>query len=99
MNKWTLATLAFALAPLQVTFAHHSNAPHYDANKPVSIEGVVSDFKFVNPHVVIFVDMANEDGTVSTWNCAYTAATALRRNGWSKDLFSALCGRLCQDSG
>jgi len=89
MNKWTLATLAFALAPLQVTFAHHSNAPHYDANKPVSIEGVVSDFKFVNPHVVIFVDMANEDGTVSTWNCAYTAATALRRNGWSKDLFSA----------
>ncbi len=66
MKKWTLATLAFALAPLQVTFAHHSNAPHYDANKPVSIEGVVSDFKFVNPHVVIYVDMANEDGTVST---------------------------------
>ena len=89
MKKWTLAILACALVPLQVALAHHSNAPHYDASKPVSIEGVVSDFKFVNPHVVIFVDMANEDGTVSTWNCAYTAATALRGNGWSKDLFSA----------
>jgi len=89
MKKWALATLACALAPLHDALAHHSNAPHYDANIPVSIEGVVSDFKFVNPHVVIYVDMANEDGTVSTWNCAFTAATALRRNGWSKDLFSA----------
>lgn len=89
MKKWTLATLVCVLAPLHVALAHHANTPHYDASKAVSIEGVVSDFKFVNPHVVVYVDMANEDGTVSTWNCAFTAATALRRNGWSKDLFSA----------
>ena len=67
--------------------AHHSSAPHFDANKTVSIEGVVTEFKLVNPHAWLYLDVEDENGTVHNWNCEMTAASALRRNGWTADLF------------
>lgn len=68
--------------------AHHSSNPHYDSNKPIALEGVVTDFKFVNPHAYLYFDVTNADGTVSNWNCEMSAASQLKRNGWTKELFA-----------
>jgi len=68
--------------------AHHSSAPHFDANSPMSIEGVITEFKFVNPHAYLYIDVTNSDGTVTNWNCEMNAASALKRNGWTKELFA-----------
>jgi len=68
--------------------AHHSSNPHYDPNKPIALEGVVTGFKFVNPHAYLYFDVTNEDGTVTNWNCEMSAASQLKRNGWSKELFA-----------
>jgi hypothetical protein len=68
--------------------AHHSGFPHFDSTKPVVIEGVVKNFKFVNPHAYIYVDVTDENGEVVTWNCEMNAATGLRRAGWTEELFS-----------
>ena len=35
--------------------AHHSNAPHYDRERPITIEGVVEEFEFVNPHAFLHI--------------------------------------------
>ncbi|MGI9203250.1 MAG: DUF6152 family protein [Woeseiaceae bacterium] len=80
-----LALLAF-LTTASVN-AHHSSAPHFDANSPVTVEGVITEFKFVNPHAYLYIDVTNSDGTVTNWNCEMSAASALKRNGWSKELF------------
>lgn len=64
--------------------AHHSNAPHYDANRPVQIEGVVTEFEFVNPHAFVHVEVAGDSGAVA-WDCEMAAAIMLSRRGWSAD--------------
>jgi hypothetical protein len=69
-------------------YAHHSSAPHFDADTPVQIEGVVTAFKFVNPHAWLYIDVTDADGNVANWNCEMGAATGLRRSGWTKELFS-----------
>jgi hypothetical protein len=83
-----IVTATLSILSVSAALAHHSSAPHFDANTPIQIEGVVTAFKFVNPHAWLYIDVANSDGTVENWNCELGAATGLRRNGWTKDLFS-----------
>ena len=85
--KRILAVLVCASLPLQMATAHHSSNPHYDMSKPVSIVGEVVEFKFVNPHAFLYLNVRNEDGSVSLWNCEFQAASKHRRDGWTADLF------------
>ncbi len=39
---------------------HHSIAGVYDNTRQVSIEGVVAEYHFVNPHPFLIVDVKNE---------------------------------------
>lgn len=68
--------------------AHHSSAPHFDRNKPIEISGVVTKFRFVNPHAYLYLDVTDENGEVATWNCEMAAASSLRRSGWTNELFA-----------
>lgn len=43
--------------------AHHSIAGVYDSSQPVTIDGVVAEFAFVNPHPYVVVDVADSGGT------------------------------------
>ncbi len=82
-----LALLICILAPLPFAVAHHSASPHYDVSKPISLVGEVVEFKFVNPHAFLYLDVENEDGSVSRWNCEFSAASKHRRDGWTKEIF------------
>ena len=87
MKTWMIAALACAMLPVHTAVAHHSSSPHYDANKPVSIVGEVVEFKFVNPHAFLYLNVTNADGSASLWNCEFQAASKHRRDGWAKDIF------------
>ena len=50
------AVLSFILA----FFLHHSIAGVYDNTRQVTIDGVVAEFHFVNPHPFVLVDAKNE---------------------------------------
>ena len=39
---------------------HHSIAGVYDSNRQVTIEGVIAEFHFVNPHPFVVLDANNE---------------------------------------
>src|SRR5690606_34428965 len=45
------------------------------------------EIALINPHSWIYLDVVNDDGTVSEWKCELRGATVLRRSGWSKDMF------------
>src|SRR5262245_3858923 len=44
---------------------HHSIAGVYDTSRQVTIEGVVSQFQFVNPHPYLLLDVKNGAGMQS----------------------------------
>ena len=64
--------------------AHHSFAAEYDANKPITLKGVVSKIEWTNPHARFYVDVKETDGTTSTWNLELASPNVLTRNGWTR---------------
>ena len=84
-----LAVLAGLLLAIAVpVHAHHSSAPHFDSTKSLTLVGVVTSFKLVNPHAYVYFDVTGQDGKVTNWNCEMTAASVLLRSGWTGDLFT-----------
>ena len=49
------------------THAHHSIAGVYDNEKKVTIEGIVAQFQFVNPHPFLMMDVKQDDGSAQPW--------------------------------
>ena len=64
-------------------FAHHGSAA-YDMSKTVTVTGTVTDFQFVNPHVLVSIDVKDPSGKVEKWEGELTSPNHLARAGWTK---------------
>ena len=64
-------------------FAHHGTA-NYDTSKAITVKGPVTDFQFINPHVLIFLDGKDESGKAQKWQGELTSPNRLSRVGWTK---------------
>lgn len=86
MNKLLTAALAIAVFGASTNaLAHHSFAAEYDAEKPISFTGTVTEMKWSNPHGWIYVDVKDENGTVVNWALETSASNGLIRRGWRKE--------------
>jgi Family of unknown function (DUF6152) len=76
--------LATALSAAGTVSAHHSFAM-YEPEKVVTIDGVVKDFKWTNPHVIITVLASSEsaDANGKLWTLELPAPGQMTRNGWT----------------
>jgi len=79
-----LAAFAILASSSAAVTAHHSFAAQYDANKPVTLKGIVSKVEWTNPHARFYVDVRDETGTVTNWNLELASPNVLVRNGWSR---------------
>jgi Family of unknown function (DUF6152) len=79
-----LAAIAILGTSSSAVTAHHSFAAQYDANKPVTLKGIVSKVEWTNPHARFYVDVRDETGTVTNWNLELASPNVLVRNGWSR---------------
>ena len=66
--------------------AHHSFGAEYDANKPITLTGVVTKIEWTNPHSHFFLDVKDKDGKVSNWKIEGYPPGVLSRTGWRKDV-------------
>lgn len=66
--------------------AHHSVAGQFDAEKRTTITGVVSKVDWINPHVYIHMDVADEKGEVTTWRLESLPTAMLRKAGLTSEM-------------
>ena len=66
--------------------AHHSFGAEYDANKPITLTGVVTKVEWTNPHVWFYINVKDEKtGEVTNWGAEMGPPHGLQRRGWRRD--------------
>jgi hypothetical protein len=82
MARRSLAVLGFVVL-LGTSFAraHHSFAAEFDANQPITIQGVITQVRLENPHSWFFMDVTDASGKVSKWSFEASTPTSLIRSG------------------
>ena len=73
------------LGPTASVFAHHSFAAEYDPNKTMQISGTVTKVEWMNPHARFYVDVRDDQGSVTNWNFELGSITMLQRLGWRRN--------------
>jgi Family of unknown function (DUF6152) len=87
MNSVRIVLYGFAIVCATLAMppasAHHSPAALYDLSKVITIEGVVTEYRFINPHIRFYLDVAGADGTTQSWLAEGGTRAVLLRRGWS----------------
>jgi Family of unknown function (DUF6152) len=80
-----LAGLSLATASC-AAMAHHSFAM-FDTAHPIEISGTVKEFRYVNPHSVLIVEVRGTDGSVREWTLESPAPGIMGRQGVTANSF------------
>jgi len=78
-------TLSLSLAGVSTLSAHHTATNVYDPAKLVTVQGVVSELDWKQPHVIIHLDVKAEDGHFVRWDVEAQNPRAVLRNGLQQD--------------
>jgi hypothetical protein len=65
------------------TQAHHSSAAFYVMSASITITGTVTEFRFINPHARVYLNVVDQNGESREWLAEGANAGVLRRRGWT----------------
>jgi hypothetical protein len=90
--KLRMMTTSLGLCTLLVLTAgsaagHHSIAM-FDNSKTLTLNGTVNKFEWVNPHVLLWVNVESATGEKQLWVAELGSPGTLIRNGWTKRSFN-----------
>lgn len=83
-----IGALALAVSMAGAAAAHHA-AAGIDRSKTVTVEGVVQQFRWANPHSWIEMEVVNDDGETLLWNLEMLPPSYLVRAGWTRSTVKA----------
>ena len=81
-------TIALTSALFLITFntaAHHSLAVEFDSTSLITVEGVVNEVWFKNPHVRYYLTVTDNEGNEVNWDTHAHNITGMSRQGYTKD--------------
>ena len=85
MRFTSIALAAAATVLLAIpAWAHHSHA-NYNTNDFTTVSGTITEVVWANPHVWIYMDVANAQGRPQMWAMEGGSVTSLMRGGWQRD--------------
>ena len=87
MSVRVLTTVLFIVAA-STAYAHHS-ATMFEQTKQITVEGVVKEFQYSNPHSWLLVDVTDKNGKVTTWGFEAEGPSTLQRAGIRPSVFPA----------
>ncbi|PWU08522.1 MAG: hypothetical protein C5B51_07705 [Terriglobia bacterium] len=82
---FVMGVLALLLAAAPV-WAHHSFAAEYDGKQMVTLKGVVTKVEWTNPHIYIYIDVKDANGSATNWALEGYPPNTLKRTGFTRDL-------------
>jgi hypothetical protein len=77
------ATVVLLGLGAEAALAHHSLAP-YDRGVSRTIEGIVKEYAFSNPHVRLTVAVANPDGSMTDWEFESSNVSRMMARGFNR---------------
>jgi hypothetical protein len=77
-----LAAIAFLVS---VPVLAHHGAASYDSKKLTTLKGTVTEFRYINPHSELFLDVADASGKPQKWIAELVSVASLSRYGWTKN--------------
>jgi hypothetical protein len=80
--------IAAALLLALPAFAHHSFAM-FDNEKEKTLEGVVKEFQWTNPHAWVQLMVKGPDGKEVEWSIECASPNGLKRQGWRGNTIKA----------
>ena len=81
----SLVVAGAVLMPALPSQAHHSVATFFQLDKTVEVKGVVKEFKLVNPHMRMVLEVTKENGEKETWTLTGGVTGDLRAAGWTPE--------------
>ncbi len=81
------------LAMSAVLWAHHSPSAIFDMKNPASLKGTVTKLDWVNPHIVLYMDVKGDDGNTVSWKFESNPPMYFRKVGVTRADFAAAVGQ------
>lgn len=87
ISRTVLLVLALGVAASSV-LAHHSVYGVFDKDTPFNITGVVTETRWINPHVFLHLEVTDQDGKITEWKLETVPTAFMRKGGISKEMLS-----------
>jgi hypothetical protein len=68
--------------------AHHSVPVNFDQSREVTIRGVITEIRWINPHSRFRLDVKQDDGSVIEWLVEMGAINTMQRAGFQTEKFA-----------
>jgi hypothetical protein len=86
MTRAVIAACMLAVAASVA--AHHSVPVNFDQSKEVTVSGVLTEIKWINPHARFRLDVKGEDGSTVEWLVEMGSINTMRRAGFETERFA-----------
>ena len=80
-----LSLLGIVSFSSHVAQAHHALAANYDVDNIGTIEGVVVEVFWANPHIHYYMEVESESGETELWDIESSNLAFMARSGWTRE--------------
>ena len=71
------------LLTVRLALGHHAFSAEFDRDKPVRLDGTVTNVEWTSPHVYLFMDVRDAAGKVTNWKIEFGSRESLEEQGWT----------------
>ena len=86
ISRGALLATVWLLLTTSQSHAHHSFAAVFDPGRTITVTGIVTQFRFINPHALIHLDVTDDQGKVQKWTVEAPGRHNLSagKEGWTE---------------
>lgn len=93
-HKFRRVFIVFAmLCAAASLWAHHSPSAVFDMSKRFTLAGTLTRVDWINPHIVVGVDVKGDDGKLESWKLESNPPSWFRRVGVNRSDFAKAIGQ------